>query len=385
MHRARAFAAGLAGLLSPVLVCAQLVGIAVDPRVQWNAGKVSPRVQPGVEGRVVFLDYRGAQATPAGSVVAPTNYYGPPSSVVVSADRTLAAVSASMKVDPADAGKFQPDRALTLIDLKGAAPRVAQSVTLPAPAVSLALSPSGRTLLAVHLNDDSLSVYSIADQQARFVERVSLGVGAQPYAAAFSPDGRKLLVSQGGDHKLAVFAVEGDRIVQPAVRKLVTGVRPFAVSWCGASGLAVVSNMGGGGEDHDSVNLVDTTLNPPRIVHTVSVDPSPEGVACAPDGRHAAAASQNGSNKVPGSAFHNASSKLVLYRIEGRQLVRVADAPFGAWSQGVIFLDDSRTVLAQSVLDRSVHAWSIEGDRLQPLGARVIEEGPPVAFGPAGR
>ena len=54
MSMARAIVATVAGLLCPALVGAQLVGIAVDPRVQWNAGKVSPLVQPGVEGRVVF-------------------------------------------------------------------------------------------------------------------------------------------------------------------------------------------------------------------------------------------------------------------------------------------------------------------------------------------
>ena len=84
--------------------------------------------------------------------------------------------------------------------------------------------------------------------------------------------------------------------------------------------------------------------------------------------------------------FHSTSSKVVLLKIENKRLRRIAEAPFGAWAQGVGFLDDSRTLFAQSMVDRSLHLFRIEGETLKVAAPPIVfEDGAPVSYGISGR
>ena len=148
----------------------------------------------------------------------------------------------------------------------------------------------------------------------------------------------------------------------------------------------MVSNYGKVTGDIDAVSLLDVGAATPRVIDTVSVGPAPEGVACSPDGRYAAASLQNMSTLPKANPFYSPSSRVVVLKIDGKRLQRIAEAPFGAWAQGVGFLDDSRTLFAQSMVDRSLHLFRIEGEALEiaapPL---VFEDGAPVSYGISGR
>jgi DNA-binding beta-propeller fold protein YncE len=376
------FAVTLAAL--PAVAAAQVVGFALEPKVILVDG-MPKIVQSPAPDYAVFFEFSGATAKKLGQVAVPTNFYGPPSSVSVSADRTLALVSTSQRIDPKDPAKFAPDNRLSVIDLSASPLRVVQTLELGASPASIAMNPAGTMALAMNTNDDSVTILSIAGKQATIVEKLPIGKGSGPLAAAFNPDGRTVLVTRGGDHKVSLYAVEGNRLNPKPLRDMIAGVRPFGVSYCGSTGLAVVSNMGANG-DADTVSLLDMTAAPPRVVDTATVGPAPEGVACAPDGRHAATAIQNMSNRPPQNPFYSPNSKVVLLKIEGKRLHRVAEAPIGAWSQGVAFLDDSRTLIAETIVDRSVHLLRIDGDTLKVAAPpMVFTEGGPVAHGIAGR
>jgi hypothetical protein len=369
----------------PATATAQVIGVVLDPKPTLADGAIA-RVENPPADSVVFLEFNGTKAKRLGQANVPTSFFGPPSSIAVSADKTFALVTSSRKADPSDPKKFIPDNKLSLIDLTVSPPAVRQTIELAAAPMSVALNPQGTLALAVHSDDDSVTLLSIAARQATIVEKISLGQGSGPHAAAFSPGGRNVLLTRGNENKISLYAVENDRLRMPAVRDMSAGIRPFGVSFCGTSGLAVVSNLGANAGDHDTLSLVDLSINPPRVIDTVTVGPAPEGAACAPDGKHAAVAIQNMSNRPASNPFKQPHSKVVVVRIDNKRLYKIAEAPIGVWSQGVGFLDDSRTLFGQSIMDKSMHFFRIDGNALKVVAPpMVFNEGAPVAYGIAGR
>src|SRR5262249_40338582 len=67
---------------------------------------------------VTILDLGVSPPKIIGEVNAPNSVVGPPQSVAVAPDESIAVVSAATKNDPADAKKQLPDNRLTVIDLK---------------------------------------------------------------------------------------------------------------------------------------------------------------------------------------------------------------------------------------------------------------------------
>lgn len=376
------FAVMLAAL--PAVATAQVVGFALEPKAMLVNGVPTVAQSPAAD-TAVFFEFSGATARKIGQVNVPTHFQGPPSSVAVSADRSFALVSASLRIDPKDPTKFAPDNRVSVIDLGASPLSVVQTLELSASPYSLALNRAGTMAVAVHTRDDSVTVLAIANKQVTIVEKLTIGKDSGPNSAVFSPDGHTVMVTRGNDNKVSVYAVEGNRLNPKPVRDMIAGVRPFSLSYCGTTGLAVVSNMSATG-DADTISLLDMAASPPRIIDTATVGPAPEGVACAPDGRYAAAAIQNMSNRPPQNPFYSPNSKVVLLKIEGKRLTRTAEASIGAWSQGVAFLDDSRTLIAESIADRSVHLLRIEGDALQVAAPpMVFQDGGPMAHGISGR
>ena len=295
-------------------------------------------------------------------------------------------VSASSRIDPNNPTAFALDTRLSVVDLASVPIRVVQTIELAAPPSSVAINRAGTMALAMHSADDSVSVLSLANGRVTSFEKLPMRKGSGPSAAAFDPDGKSVLISFPHGGMVGLFAVADNRLKTPSLREMSAGVWPTALSYCGSTGLAVVSNYGKVTGDADTVSLMDLAAAIPRVVDTVTVGPAPEGVACSPDGKYAAASVQNMSTLPENSPFYSPTSLLVLLKVEGKRLRRIAQAPFGAWAQGVGFLDDSRTLFAQSIVDRSMHLFRIENDSLKAAAPPIVfKDGAPVSFGIAGR
>jgi DNA-binding beta-propeller fold protein YncE len=371
--------------LSPALATGQVVGVALDPKPVLVDGEASVVASPPADS-AVFFEFSGTKRMLLGKVSVPTSFQGPPSAIAITADRSLALVSASSRIDPEDPKTFAADYRLSVVDLASRPIRVVQTITLDASPSSVAINPAGTMALAMHNGDDSITVLSIAAGHAKVVEKLSLGKGLGPMASAFGPDGHSALISFPNGGKVGIFAVADGRLKMPAIREMSAGIWPTAVSYCGNTGFAVVSNYGKVTGDLDTISLIDVAAAIPRVVDTVTVGPAPEGVACSPDGRYAAAAVQNMSTVPKSNPLYSPTSLLVLMKIEGKRLLHIDDAPFGAWAQGVGFLDDSRTLFAQSIVDRSMHLFRIESDGLKIAAPPIVfENGAPVSFGISGR
>src|SRR5262249_50772163 len=158
---------------------------------------------------------------------------------------------------------------------------------------------------------------------------------------AFTRDGRHALVTRAGDNRTTVLAIDGQR-VEATKRDIFTGVRPFSVETTDT--VAIITNNGMQNGDIDTASLIDLEADPPRAVDTVAVGQTPEGLALSRDGRLCAIVVLNGSNKPKSSPFFHDGGGLVLFRIEGKRLVRVAEATVGHWSQGLVFSRDGHRI-----------------------------------------
>ena len=78
---------------------------------------------------------------------------------------------------------------------------------------------------------------------------------------------------------------------------MVGGVRPYSLEISSKGDVAVFSNQGGGQGDIDVINVIDLKAKPPRIVDTISVGQTPEGIGMSGDGKYVAVTVMNGSNR----------------------------------------------------------------------------------------
>ena len=88
----------------------------------------------------------------------------------------------------------------------------------------------------------------------------------------------------------------------------------------------------------------------------------------SPDGNFVAAIMQNGSNKPSTHPNYHKGSALSVFRIFGTKLTLAAKAECGAWGQGVVWSKDGKTLLAQSMAEKSIDVFSFNGRRLKTTG-----------------
>jgi len=78
--------------------------------------------------------------------------------------------------------------------------------------------------------------------------------------------------------------VDGTR-VEHSKRDLSAGVRPYGLDVSADGSIAVVANIGRGNGDNDTVSVIDLQAQPSRVVETVMVGQTPEGIALPSDGK----------------------------------------------------------------------------------------------------
>ena len=181
------------------------------------------------------------------------------------------------------------------------------------------------------------------------------------------------LATRDGDDRISVLSIDGTK-VEYTRRDMFAGIRPYGIDVAGNGAYAAVANIGRGAGDHDTISLIDLRARPPRVVETVTVGPSPEGIKVSPDSSVVAVVLINGTNQSKGSPFYNDHGKLVLFRVSGTSMARVAEAPIGRWSQGVAFSADGRTILVGNMVERDVQVFAWDGRALRET-ARIAVSG----------
>lgn len=338
-----------------------------------GVAKVVPNAPPDT---LALIDMKTMPPRLLDEIEVPGSVVGPPLSVAVAPDESIALVTSAVKVSPAEPTKTVPDNRMSVIDLTVRPPRIIATLTTGASPAGVSINRAGTLALVANRGDCTVSVFTIAGKTVTSAGTVALG-GAPDCGAshvAISPDGRRALVTRDNDHKISVLAIDGTK-VEPTQRDMNAGLRPYGIDICVPGRIAVVANIGAGQGDADTISVIDMTAAPPRIVETLSVGQTPEGIKCSPDGTYVAVVVMNGSNKAKESPFYNPQGQLLLYMVAGKTLQKFGELPIGNWSQGVAFAPDGLTVLVQNMVQKDIQVFRIDGMRLVDTGQRIPLKG----------
>jgi len=365
----------LALLLVPLTAEAQLAVSSNDNKARLDNGvnKVVPNAPPDT---ISIIDLAVAPPRVVAEIPVPGSVVGPPLSVALAPDESIALVTSSTKLDPNDATKTVPDNRVTVVDLKARPPVVLATLEAGRSAAGVSINRQGTLALVANRGEGTVSVFTIQGKTVTSVGKVTVADEKSGTShAAFTPDGRMALVTRDGDHKISVLSIDGTK-VEYTKRDLNAGLRPYGIDVSSKGDFAAVANIGIGQGDTDTVSLIDVRARPPRVVDTISVGQTPEGVKVSPDGSIIAAVVVNGSNKAKESPFYNDGGRLVLLRANGMKLSKVAEAPIGHWSQGAAFSPDGKTILVGNMVEHDIQVFSWDGNGLKEVARLKVNGGP---------
>ena len=310
----------------------------------------------------------------------PGSVVGPPFSVAITPDQGLALITSSMKVDPADPTKQVPDNRLSVVDLRASPPAVIATLETGKGPSGLSINRQGNLALVANRAEGTVSVFGIQGKTVTGLGSVRIADDKSGTShVAITPDGKRALVTRDGDSMISLLSIDGNK-VEYTKRDLNAGLRPYGIDISADGSVAVVANIGRGGGDSDTVSVIDLRAAPPRVVETVTVGQTPEGIVLSPDGKLCAVQVMNGSNKPKTSPFYAPNGKLILYRVDGTRLVPLAAAWIGQWSQGIAFSADSKTILVQNMVEKEIQVLRWDGTTLSDSGHRIKTNGGPAAI-----
>jgi Lactonase, 7-bladed beta-propeller len=375
-HMPMVGAVSLAALVSAVCgASAQLALSANDGKAVLVDGVNSVPANPPPDS-VAVIDLGSTPPKVVAEMPVPTSVVGPPSSVAIARDESFALVTGASKIDPTDPKKVIPDDKLTVIDLKTSPPKVTAQLQAGKGAAGVSINRAGTLALVANRSEGTVSVFSIAGNVLTPVGKVTLGDDKSgPSHVAITPDGKTALVTRDGDNKISVLSIDGTK-VEYTKRDLSAGLRPYGLDIHPNGKIAVVANIGTGSGDADTASLIDIEAKPARVVHTVTVGQTPEGIALSPDGAFVAVSVMNGSNKPKGNPFFNDYGLVKVLSVKDGQLLPLTEAKVGHWCQGLAWSRGNRALLVQCMVEKEIMVFHFDGKELKPAGTIKLNIGP---------
>lgn len=400
MHRLPvAMAAALLAAVIAAPAHAQIAVSANDGKVKLVNGAAQV-VKDAPPDTVSLIDLGANPPRLLAEIPVPTSVVGPPMSVAVTPDEQLALVTAAMKIDPADPTKQAANNIVSVIDLgapqsslagrikrvvskeqapTGHQPKVIATLEVGAGAAGISINKAGTMALVANRNEGTVSILSIAGREVKVAGKLDLGNDKSgPSHVVFLPDGKSALVTRDNDHKISEIKIDGSK-VELTKRDFAAGLRPYGIDVAGQGDVAVVANIGPGTGDSDTISVIDLKGTPARVVNTMPVGQTPEGIKISPDGKMVAVGIMNGSNKAPNSPFFSDTGRLILFARSGTQLSRIAEAPVGRWCQGIVWSRNSRRVAVQCMVEEEIQVFEVAGltsKALKKVAAIKVKGGP---------
>jgi DNA-binding beta-propeller fold protein YncE len=115
-------------------------------------------------------------------------------------------------------------------------------------------------------------------------------------------------------------------------------------------------------------------------VQQISVAATPEGVAISPDGRWIVVSSMAGSNLLAADPGRHKLGKVALYENRNGVATKVNDLDGGEAAQGVVFTQDSKTVIVQFDVERALALYAVRDGKLVDTGERIQLAAGPVSI-----
>ena len=364
---------------------AQLAVSVNDNKVVLVNGAVKT-VPNGPPDTITVIDLGAQPPKVVAEVAAGGSVVGPPLSVALTPDEGLALVTVNQKIDPADPSKQTADNRLLVIDLKASPPAVIATLETGRAPAGVSINRQGTLALVANREEGSVSVFTIQGQTVTPAGKVTIGDAKSGTShVAIAPNGKLALVTRDGDDRISVLSIDGTR-VEYTKRDVYAGLRPYPIDIAASGAFAAVANIGKANGDIDTLSLIDLRGAQPRVVDTVSIGAqSPEGAKVSPDGSLVAVVAQDGSNRPKESPYYHDNGKLVLFRVTGVSLARIAEAPIGHWSQGVAFSADGRTIVVGNMVEKDLWVFEWNGSTLRDTGQRIKVDGGSAAIRTADR
>ena len=303
---------------------------------------------------------------------------GPPQAVAVTPDGKLAIVAAPTRYDYANKKELF-DNFLQIVDLEAAPPAVIAKVDVGGHPNGLSINREGTLLLAA-AHDGTVKVLTIDGRNVRLAAQVKVG-DKRLSGISFTHDGKSAIVALRDENGAAVLSVEGSTVALTKER-IATGVNPYAIDVSSDGAWAVIGNTGVSRtvDDADVVTLVDVSKRPFRAVQQISVSATPEGVAISPDGRWIAVSSMAGSNLLASDPGRHKLGTVSLFAIQNRWATKVNELPGGEAAQGVVFTQDSKTIIVQFDVEKALAVYAIRDGKLVDTGERIRLAAGPVSI-----
>lgn len=371
----KAMLAVLVTILAFAVTAHAQIAISVnDNKAVLENGVVKVVANPAPD-TVTIIDLKASPPRVIAEIQVPGSVVGPPLSVAITPDESLALVTSAMKIDPADPTKTVADNRVSVVDLRATPPAVIATLEAGASAAGLSINRQGTLALVANRAEGTVSVFGISGKTVTPVGKVTVGDAKSGVShAAFTPDGKTALVSRDGDDRISILSINGTS-VEYTKRDMNAGLRPYGLDISSKGDVAVVANIGRGQGDSDTVSVIDLNARPMRVVETITVGQTPEGIKMSPDGKYVAVVAMHGSNKPKDSPFFNDNGKLLVYRVKGTSLEKVAEAPIGHWSQGAAFSPDGKTILVGNMVEKDVQVFEFNGKKLKETSRIKVNGG----------
>lgn len=371
--------------LAAVALTATLVATPASAQFVLSANENTTVLVDGVQttarnappDTVTVLEFAAGTLRVRGEVRVPVSVVGPPSSIAIAPDRSIALVTSATKVDPADPTKTVPDDTVSVIDLRASPLTVLATLKAGAGASGVAINRAGTLALVANRIEGTVSVFAVAGTRVSPVGKVDLAApDSGPSGITFTPDGRTALVTRNNDSLISLLAVNGTAVTY-AKRDVGAGLKPYQIEVTAAGDLAVVGNIGAGqtGGGVDVVSVLDLAAPGPRAVDHAVAGPTIEAIALSPDGRYVAAMVMNGSSSPKTSPLYNDYGLLKIFGLANKRLTPVADARIGHWCQGIVWSQDARTVVVGCMVEKALQVFDFDGARLAPKPAVPVSGG----------
>lgn len=366
----------LAAAFATATPAAAQIAVSAQENKVVNVDGTNKVVENPPPDNAMILDIGVLPPNVIGQVNVGASVVGVPQSVAIAPDESIALVTAATKIDPADPKKTADDNKLAVIDLKASPPAVIATVEVGGGPSGVSFSPDGKLALVANRAGGTVTVLTVSGKTVAVAGTVDLGnPKSGPSGVAFLPDGKRALVTRDGDHRVSVLNIDGSK-VEDSKQFMVGGIRPYSLSISSKGDVAVFGNQGGGQGDTDVINVIDLKQNPPRIVDSIAVGQTPEGVFMSPDGAFVAVTVMNGSQRPKAHQAFNDHGLIKIYRVEGTKLTPVTQAKVGRWGQGVAWSRDGKTILFQAMIEKELQILSFDGKELKPAGAIKVNGGP---------
>lgn len=371
----KAMLAALVTMFAFAVTAHAQIAISVNDNKAVLENGVAKVVANPAPDTLTIIDLKASPPRVIAEIQAPGSVVGPPLSVAITPDESLALVTSAMIVDPADPTKTVPDTRVSVIDLRATPPAVIATLEAGKSPAGLSINRQGTLALVANRAEGTVSVFTISGKTVTPVGKVTIGDAKSGVShAAFTPDGKTALVSRDGDDRISILSINGTS-VEYTKRDMYAGVRPYGLDISSKGDVAVVANIGRGQGDSDTVSVIDLNAKPMRVVETITVGQTPEGIKMSHDGKYVAVVTMNGSNKAKNSPFYNDNGKLLVYRVKGTSLQKVAEAPIGHWSQGAAFSHDGKMILVGNMVEKEVQVFEFNGKKLKETGRIKVNGG----------